>query len=162
MHSQAPTRSRILPRATCRNPRALVIMTRTDLACPACMASIQNFRGLIAWQRAMDLTVLVYRLTEQFPPRERFGLAAQMRAAAVSIPSNIAEGHRQRTRAYVKHLVIAMGSHGELDTQAEISFRLNLIVGLDRNNLIALTSEVGRITNGLLQSVRPAYDSRRS
>ena len=109
----------------------------------------------------MDLTVLVYRLTEQFPPRERYGLATQMRAAAVSIPSNIAEGHRQRTRAYVKHLVIAMGSHGELDTQEEISFRLNFIVGVERNNLIALTSEVGRITNGLLHSMRPAYDSRR-
>jgi four helix bundle protein len=119
------------------------------------MTSIPNYRGLIAWQPAMDLTVLVYRLTERFPTRERDGPAAQMRAAALSIPSNIAEGHRQRTRTYVKHLVIAMGSHGELDTQEEISFRLNLIVGPDRDNLIALTSEVGRITNGLLQSVKP-------
>src|SRR3954467_7428825 len=95
------------------------------------MTDIQNFRDLIAWQRAMDLAMLVYALTDRFPARERYGLAAQMRGAAVSIPSNIAEGHRQRTGAYLKHLVIAMGSHGELDTQAELSIRLQFITGRD-------------------------------
>jgi len=105
----------------------------------------------------MDLAVLVYRLTEEFPPRERYGLASQMRDAAVSIPSNIAEGHRQRTRAYVKHLVIAMGSHGELDTQLELTFRLNFIVGQDRTDVTSLIDEVGRLTNGLLQSLGPRF-----
>src|SRR4026208_2583291 len=121
------------------------------------MAKIQNYRDLIAWQRAMDLAVLVYRLTEEFPPRERYGLTSQMRGAAVSIPSNIAEGHRQRTRAYVKHLVIAMGSHGELDTQLELTFRLNFMVGQDRTDVTSLIDEVGRLTNGLLQSPGPRF-----
>ena len=129
---------------------------RIDLASYGRMAKIVNYRDLIAWQRAMDLAVLVYRLTDDFPPRERFGLAAQMRKSAVSISSNIAEGHRQGTGVYVKHLVIAMGSHGELDTQEELSFRLAFVVGQNRADLIALTDEVGRVTNGLLQSVRPS------
>jgi four helix bundle protein len=121
------------------------------------MKRIQNYRDLIAWQRSMDLAVLVYRLTEDFHPRERYGLASQTRDAAVSIPSNIAEGHRQRTRAYVKPLVIAMGSHGEFDTQSELSFRLNFIVGQERTELTVLTDEVGRLTNGLLQSMGPRF-----
>ncbi len=119
------------------------------------MPDILNYRDLVAWQRAMDLVVLVYRLTETFPAREWYGLGAHLRRSAVSIPSNIAEGHRQGTGAYVRHLVIAMGSHGELDTQAELSFRLNFIVGENYANLVALSSEVGRITNGLLQSIKP-------
>jgi four helix bundle protein len=131
------------------------MVIRTVLASGTRMPKIQNYRDLIAWQRSMDLAVLVYRVTQEFPPRERYGLALQMRGAAVSIPSNIAEGHRQRTRAYVKHLVIAMGSHGELDTQSELSFRLNFIVGQERTALAALTDEVGRLTNGLLQSMAP-------
>ena len=117
------------------------------------MSRILNYRDLLAWQRAMDLAELVYRLTEHYPPRERFGLSSQMRRASVSIPSNIAEGHRQRSGAYVRHLVIAMGSHGELDTQEQLSFRLHYIVDSDRDRLIALTDEVGRLTNGLLQSL---------
>jgi four helix bundle protein len=56
------------------------------------MAKIRNYRDLIAWQKAMDLSVLVYRLTEHFPPRERFGLAFEARRSSVSVPSNIAEG----------------------------------------------------------------------
>ena len=122
-----------------------------------CMSKILNYRDLLAWQRAMDLAELIYRLTEDYPPRERYGLASQMRRASVSIPSNIAEGHRQRTRAYVRHLVIAMGSHGELDTQEQLSFRLSYIVDKNRDRLVALTEEVGRLTNGLLQSLNPRF-----
>src|SRR4026208_689323 len=121
------------------------------------MKRIQNYRDLIAWQRSMDLAVLVYRLTEDFHPRGRYGLASQMRDAAVSIPSNIAESHRQRTRAYVKHLVIAMGSHGEPATQLERTFRLNFMVGQDRTDVTSLIDEVGRLTNGLLQSPGPRF-----
>jgi four helix bundle protein len=82
------------------------------------MPKIRSFRDLIAWQKAMDLTDMVYDLTETFPARERFGLAYQMRKSAVSIPSNIAEGSRRKTPGYVNHLVIALGSHAELDTHA--------------------------------------------
>src|SRR5262249_48947373 len=83
------------------------------------MDNISSFRDLIAWQKAMDLADLVYDVTETFPKREWFGLA-QMRKSVVSIPSNIAEGHRRRTPRYAYHLEVALGSHGELDTQTEI------------------------------------------
>jgi len=78
------------------------------------MGKILSFRDLIAWQKAMDLADAVYDATEDFPPRERFGLAYQMRKAAVSIPSNIAEGHRRRSPSYIHFLEIALGSHGDL------------------------------------------------
>jgi four helix bundle protein len=74
------------------------------------MAKIKSFRDLLAWQRAMSLAELVYDVTERFP-RERFGLAQQMRKSAVSIPSNIAEGSRHGTTAYKHYLVVALGSH---------------------------------------------------
>ena len=68
------------------------------------MLKIESFRDLIAWQRAMTLAELVYELTEHFPPRERFGLAQQIRKSAVSIPTNIAEGTRHPTTAYAHYL----------------------------------------------------------
>ena len=102
----------------------------------------------------MDLSVLVYRLTENFPSRERFGLAFEARRSSVSVPSNIAEGHSQGHGAYVRHLVIAVGSHSELATQSELAFRLKYIVGADRIELVEQLGEVGRVTQGLLNSVR--------
>ena len=118
------------------------------------MAKILSYRDLIAWQKAMDLVVLVYRLTENFPSRERFGLAFEARRSAVSVPSNIAEGHSQGHGAYVRHLVIAIGSHSELATQSELAFRLKYIGGADKIELEGLLGEVGRLTQGLLNSVR--------
>jgi four helix bundle protein len=76
------------------------------------MPTIMSFRDLIAWQKAMDLADLIYDVTDTFPHRERFGLAYQMRKAAVSIPSNIAEGHRRRTPGYIHHLEIALDRTG--------------------------------------------------
>lgn len=117
------------------------------------MSQIKSFRDLIAWQKAMDLADTVYAVTEQFPPRERFGLAHQMRKAAVSIPSNIAEGHRHRRPSYAHFLTIALGSHGELDTQCELATRRNFIAEDDRRRLCDLLGEVGRLTHGLLRSL---------
>jgi four helix bundle protein len=74
--------------------------------------------------------------------------------SSVSIPSNIAEGHTQGHGAYVRHLVIATGSHSELATQAELAFRLSYIVGADRTELEDQLGEVGRLTQGLLNAVR--------
>ena len=117
------------------------------------MDNISNFRDLIAWQKAMDLADLVYDITETFPRREWFGLAYQMRKSVVSIPSNIAEGHRRRTLGYAYHLEIALGSHGELDTQAEIGVRRRFISDAHRRPLEDLIAEVGRITHGLSRSI---------
>ena len=122
------------------------------------MGKILSFRDLIAWQKAMDLADAVYDATEDFPPRERFGLAHQMRKAAVSIPSNIAEGHRRRSPSYVHFLEIALGSHGELDTQCELATRRKFLSERDRGRLSDLLLEVGRLTHGLLRSVTRARD----
>src|SRR4029453_12609615 len=83
-----------------------------------------------------------------------------MRRSAVSIPSNIAEGHSQGTRAYARHLVISVGSHSELSTQADISFRLKFIVSDEREQLADLMGEVGRLTQGLLNAIQSRPDPR--
>jgi four helix bundle protein len=118
------------------------------------MIQIVSYRDLVAWQKAMDPVVLVYRLTEHFPLREWYGgLAAATRRSSVSMPSNISEGHSQRRGSYVRHLWIAVGSRSELQTQSELSFRLNYIVGADRIALGNLLDEVGTLVRGLLNAV---------
>src|SRR6266478_3994026 len=90
------------------------------------MSKVSHFRGLRVWQGAMDLVEAVYRLSEAFPKTEIYGLTAQVRRAAVSVPSNIAEGHtRASTKEYLNHLSIAQASLAEIETQLEIAQRLN-------------------------------------
>ena len=87
-----------------------------------------KYSELVVWQKAMDLVTEIYKITATFPSDERFGLSSQARRAAVSIPSNIAEGHgRKSTGAYVNHLSIAYGSLMELETQIQIAVRLNFV-----------------------------------
>jgi four helix bundle protein len=117
------------------------------------MGTITSYRDLIAWQRALDLTDLVYEITEMFPKREWWGLAFQMRKSAVSIPSNIAEGHRRNVGGYSHHLVISLGSHAELETQAMISARRRYISEQNLERFEGLSSQVGRLTHGLLRSL---------
>jgi len=82
----------------------------------------QAFKDLIVWQRAIQLALAVYRCTEDFPPSERYGLVSQLRRAAVSIPSNIAEGYGRSTRGeYMQFLGHARGSNSEVETQLIIS-----------------------------------------
>src|SRR5690242_6380342 len=103
----------------------------------------------------MSLAEVVYRLTEEFPKREWYCLALEMRRSAVSIPSNLAEGHSQGHRAYIRHLVIAIGSHSELRSQGELATRLNYINAEARKDLDGLLGEVGRLCQALLRSLRP-------
>jgi four helix bundle protein len=117
------------------------------------MRAIQNYRDLLAWQKAIDLADLMYAATESFPRREWFGLAYQLRKSAVSIRSNIAEGHRRRTGGYAHHLEIALGSHGELDTQFIIGSRRRFFSDTHHRQLEQLIDEVGRITMGLARSI---------
>ena len=92
------------------------------------MSTIRSYRDLDAWKRGMLLVVGAYRLSESFPRSEQFGLTQQLRRAAVSVPSNIAEGHSRRTRqAYINHLNIALGSLAEFDTQLTLAIRLNFV-----------------------------------
>lgn len=87
------------------------------------MNEIRNHRDLEAWHLAMDVVMETYDLTECFPAKEIYGLQSQMRRAAVSVPSNIAEGQARPLRASLNHLSIALGSLAELDTQLEIAIR---------------------------------------
>lgn len=84
--------------------------------------TLQSFRDLQVWNKAMELAAEVYRLTQRFPREEAFGLTSQVRRSAISIASNIAEGHGRMNRREFKHfLLIARGSHSELQTQLELA-----------------------------------------
>jgi four helix bundle protein len=114
------------------------------------MAVIKSFRDLIAWQRGMDFVVEIYRATAVFPKVEQFGLTSQLRRCAVSIPSNIAEGHgRQTTRGFLNFLSIAYGSLNEAHTQIMIAERLEYLAQENTARLYALGVEVGRLLSGL-------------
>jgi four helix bundle protein len=113
-----------------------------------------DYRHLRAWQKSMDLAEQVYRETAEYPTYERFGLTSQMRRAAVSIPSNIAEGQGRRStdEEFVRFLRISLGSLCELETQLELSIRMNFM-NLDRaTHLRPTIDEVGRLLNGLIRS----------
>ena len=113
-----------------------------------------RYRDLIVWQKAMDLVIATYRLSQTFPASEKFGLAAQMQRAAVSIPRNIAEGHaRKSTGAFTNHLSIAAGSLAELETQITLAHRLDLCPQELAESLLTRTDEIGRMLNGLKASL---------
>jgi len=101
----------------------------------------------------MNYAIAIYALTEKFPREERFGLTAQLRRAAVAIPSNVAEGHPQGTRAYLRHVVIATGSAAECDTQLEIARRLKYVSESDLT-VAATGDSVRRLLFGLRRSLR--------
>jgi four helix bundle protein len=91
------------------------------------MNRITTFRDLDVWRAAMSLTILAYRVTESFPPTERYGLTAQIRRAAASIPANVAEGHGRTRKTFRNHVNIAVGSQAELDTLLELGLRLKYL-----------------------------------
>ena len=122
--------------------------------------SITSYRDLIVWQKAMDLADLVYTITERFPKREQFGLAFQMRQAGVSVPSNIAEGHRHRTPGYIARVIIALGEHAELETQALLAQRRNYVRTDDMEAFNALATQVGELAHGLLRALEARQSSR--
>jgi four helix bundle protein len=111
---------------------------------------VQSFRDLRVWQKGMDLAVLVYKVSEKFPRSELFGLTSQLRRAAVSIPSNVAEGKAVGGQTYPRHVKIALGSEAELQTQLELARRLNLLSAHEAQNVLEQTSEVGRMLTALL------------
>jgi four helix bundle protein len=120
----------------------------------------KSFRELKVWNRAIELTTLVYALTAEFPKAEVYGLSSQMRRAAVSIASNIAEGSARGTRKDFKQFVaIARGSNSELQTQRVIAGRLGFIDVERIEAAETLAHEIGQMLSGLskyLSSSRPA------
>jgi len=115
----------------------------------------QSFKDLNAWRKAIALTVAIYKLTESFPPSERYGLTDQLRRAAVSVASNIAEGYGRSTRGeYIQFLGHARGSNCEVETQLVIVAALGLGVETNRATAEKLCADVSRLLRGLIQSLR--------
>jgi len=111
-------------------------------------------QNLIAWQKAMNLVVEIYRVTDGFPKHEIYGLTAQMRRAAVSAPSNMAEGASGRTKDYYKNcLAISLGSLNELSTQLEIARRVGYLSDESTMKLENLLDECMALTHGLKKSL---------
>ena len=114
---------------------------------------MRGHRDLVVWRKAMDMVITIYRTTKEFPKSETYGLSSQMQRAAVSIPSNIAEGHAlKQTQAYIRHLAIASGSLAELDTQLEIADRLGYLRS-EGKAIVDQAGEVGRMLAGLRRSL---------
>ena len=121
---------------------------------------IRGYRDLIVWQDSMDLVVTVYRITATFPKEERYSLVNQLRRAAVSVPSNITEGHgRSRTGDYLRHLSVAVGSLSEVETQVQISRRLEYIAEDDQSRLLDSCNAIAKMLGGLIRSLRKRLES---
>ena len=122
---------------------------------------MRGFEDLEVWRKGMDLVMQVYGLTKPFPSDERYGLTAQLRRAAVSIPSNIAEGRgRFGLRSFLYHLSVATGSLMELETQLRIAARLEYLKPEQARTLLEQLGEVRRLLAGLVRSLRTKEQSR--
>ena len=116
------------------------------------MGKISTFRNLMAWQKAMELSKVIYRATQSMPADEKFGLTLQMRRASVSVPSNIAEGYgRQLPADFCKFRRNSRGSLNELTTQYQLAWEMEMIPRSQQ--IIDLIEEVDRILQGLIRSV---------
>ncbi len=115
---------------------------------------IQSHNDLIVWQKAVALTTEIYRLTDDFPPQEIYGLSSQMRRAAVSIASNIAEGKRRGTvRDFVHFLRIAHGSTAELETQLLISENLSFCNTKSTTHIKVLITEISKMLHVMIKKL---------
>ena len=122
--------------------------------------SLQHYRQLVAWQKAMELVRHVYRIAECFPREEMFGLRSQIQRAAVSVPSNIAEGQgRESTKEFLRHLSIAYGSLMEVETQILIAQDLKYLDTRSADELLEFSAETGRVINGLIRSLKKKLES---
>ena len=116
--------------------------------------AIRDYTDLRVWQLGMDLVIAVYEATQRFPPDERFGLTSQLRRAAVSVPSNIAEGNaRNSTADYLRFLRMARGSLAEIRTQLELSKRLSYLDQEAATQLLASTNELLRQLTSLCTAI---------
>jgi four helix bundle protein len=114
------------------------------------MNETQSYKDLLVWQKGISLAKMIYELTRDFPPEEKFGLVSQMRRAAVSVPSNIAEGQaRHTTGEFVQFVSHGEGSLAELDTQLIVSAELNFCVKRDALPVYEAIDELRRMLNAL-------------
>jgi four helix bundle protein len=117
--------------------------------------SVSRFRESKAWQLGMDLAERVYLLTDSFPKSETYGMTSQIRRSAVSIPSNLAEGHgRTSSKEFLQFIAIAYGSICELETQILLSHRLKYIETHDSELILELLIETSKTIRGLQKAIR--------
>ena len=115
---------------------------------------VADFKELEVWKKAMALTIETYRVTAMLPHTERYGLSDQMRRAAVSIPSNIAEGHsRNSNKEFLRFLSIAQGSKAELETQVLLTQQLGMLSSEQIEKLGALYREVGSMLHTIMRMI---------
>ena len=119
---------------------------------------VNSFRDLRVWQAGMELAESIYQLTATFPPQEMYGLTSQLRRAAVSIPSNIAEGHtRESTKEYLHHISVAQASLAEVQTQIELAGRLGYAAAEEISHIIeacvALSKQLLALRNALYKNL---------
>ena len=111
---------------------------------------IRSYRDLVVWQKAVDLCVEAYRLAKKLPKEELYALSDQIRRAAVSVPSNIAEGHARHSRKDFAHfLTISQGSIAELETQLYLAVRMDMLAESDVDSLLQLSGEVSKMLMSL-------------
>lgn len=123
---------------------------------------IKSYRDLEVWKKSIQLVKQIYISTKNFPKEETYGLTNQMRRAAVSIASNIAEGKSRQTKnEYIQFLYIALGSASELDTQLVISKELDYINGQTENDLAENIDHISRMTRNLIKSLRTTQTANR-
>lgn len=116
--------------------------------------TVKNYRDLIVWQKAMDLVVAVYELSAKFTRDEIFGLTFQVRKAAVSAPSNIAEGQsRWSTKEFLHHLSIAHGTVAEVETQTFVAIRVKYVTQEEASTVLNLSIEVKKLINALANTL---------
>jgi four helix bundle protein len=116
---------------------------------------MQNFRDLKVWAKAHAVTLDVYAVTERFPAAERFGLTSQMRRAAASVPSNIAEGCvRSSDQDFARFLHVALGSASELEYFSLLARDLELLPDADYNRILANVQEVKRMLAALIAKLK--------
>ncbi len=115
----------------------------------------KGFRELEVWQLGMEMVEHCYGITGSLPTEERYGLTSQIRRAAVSVPSNVAEGHNRRLpKPYRNHVNIAMGSQAELETLLELTVRLRMLPAESLSDINMLVRRVGQMLHGLHRSLR--------
>ena len=119
------------------------------------LLAVRTYRDLLAWQRAMDMVVAVYKCTRKFPKEELYALTNQIRRAAVSVPSNIAEGQGRGIGAEFRHhLRTSQGSLQEMETQMLLAERLGYVTAEEIESALCLAAEVGRLNRSLHASIK--------
>ena len=121
---------------------------------------MKSYRDFLIWQKSISFVTAIYNVSANFPEQERFGLTSQIRRAAISIPSNFAEGFgRFHNKSFINYIRITIGSLYEVQTQLEISKNIDLITDVDYSRLLSYSNEILSLKKGLIKSLSSDKDS---